>query len=133
MNSKKHWWREFNCVKQAPEKSIWWFLEVSDGGRNKVITTANHHYFCSSYNFFCNCKYLPKKYWVFTQNHFTFFISHSDTMKRSFFLCFYKITHDPLSGHLKKEAALEPGGMDTAVRCDRILEWQLNWQRSWLF
>ena len=34
------------------EKSIWWFLKVSDRGQNKVITTTNHRYFCSSYNFF---------------------------------------------------------------------------------
>ena len=62
-----------------------------------------------------------------------FFINHSNTIKWSFFLWFYKMTHDPLSGHWKKKAAVKPVVMDNAVRFDRSLDWQLNWQRSWLF
>ena len=64
---------------------------------------------------------------------FYIFYHHSSTMKRSFFLSFYKMTHDPLSDHSKKKAALEPGVKDSAVRCDRNLDWQLIWQKSWLF
>ena len=54
-------------------------------------------------------------------------------MKRSFFLSFYKMIHDPLSGHSKKKSAVETGVKDSAVRCDRNLDWQLNSQRNWLF
>ena len=42
------------------------------------------------------------------------------------------MTHDPLSDHSKKKAAVEPAVKDSAVRCDRNLDWQLNWQMSWL-
>ena len=38
--------------EQAREKSIQQFLKASDGGQNKLVTAASHHYFCSSYNFF---------------------------------------------------------------------------------
>ena len=40
---------------------------------------------------------------------------------------------DPLSGHSKKKSAVETGVKDSAVRCDRNLDWQLNSQRNWLF
>ena len=30
------------------------------------------------------------------------------------------MTHDPLSDHSKKKAAVEPGVKDSAVRCDRV-------------
>ena len=43
------------------------------------------------------------------------------------------MTHEPLSDHSKKKAAGEPGVKHSAVRCDKYLDWQLNWQRSWLF
>ena len=100
-------------------------LKVSDGGQNKVITTTNHHYFCSSCNFFCNCKWLPNKYWFFTQNSFTFFINHSNTMKWSFVLSFYMMTHDPLHGHSKEKAAVEPE-LRTV-----LLEVREIWTGSW--
>ena len=32
----------------------------------------------------------------------------------------------------KRKTAVEPGVKESAVRCDRNLDWQLNWQRSWL-
>ena len=47
-------------------------------------------------------------------------------MKRSFFLGFYKMVHDPLSGHSKKKAAVEPGVKGNVVRRDGNLDWQLN-------
>ena len=32
-----------------------------------------------------------------------------------------------MGGHSKEKAAVEPGVKDSAVRCDRNLDWQLNW------
>ena len=42
-------------------------------------------------------------------------------MKWSFFLSFYKMTHDPLSRHSKKKAAVEPGVKGSTVGYDRNL------------
>ena len=36
------------------------------------------------------------------------------------------MTHEPLIGHSKKKAAVEPGVKDSAVRCDRNLDWHLR-------
>ena len=44
-------WKEKAAVEPS-EESIWCFLKVPDEVQNKVITTTNDHYFCSSYNFF---------------------------------------------------------------------------------
>ena len=46
-------------------------------------------------------------------------------MKLFFFLSFYKMTHDPLSDHSKKKAAVEPRVKDSAVRMTEI--WTGNW------
>ena len=133
MKSKKHWWREFSFARRGTGKiciAVSWSLRL---GTKQSNNNCKSSLFLLIIHFFCNCKCLPNKYWVFTQNHFTFFINHSNTMKLSSFPPFYKMTHDTLSGHLKKKAVVEPGVKDSDVRCDRNLDWQMNWQWSWLF
>ena len=40
------------------------------------------------------------------------------------------MTHDPPEWPFEEKASVEPVVKGSAVRCDKDLDWQLNWQRN---
>ena len=122
LKSKKHWWQESMAISYSVRR---WRKQSNNSCKSSLILLI--------IQFFCNCnKYCPINI-VFSHKILLCFFHHSNTIKQSFFLSFCKMNHEPLSDHSKKKAAVEPGVKDSAVRYDKYLDWQLNWQRSWLF